>query len=319
MLSIVNLVVLAVVYPFIRTAYQLYRNIQSAKASGIPYIVAPVLPFSRAWLIVHKIVFPLLQRLPDRFKHPWIHVIHPQWPWLEGFGLHWRPRREGGMVATAGPGHAETSVDTFLTVGPWGHFLISADPAVITQITTRRNDFPKPLWIYEGIAMYGPNVVTSEGKEWRRHRKVVAAPFGEKNNRLVWRESIFQAGEMIRHWREGRGSGKHQSPAAQSAASQQNGKSWSTLLGDVGHDAMRLSLYVISRAGFDIRCDWPGKDSTSDNDEGTFNATEVKNGHKMSYVDSLESLLSRLITLFIFNPSWIRKFLNLQCPRARAD
>jgi hypothetical protein len=72
-----------------------------------------------------------------------------------------------------------------------------------------------------------------------------------------------------------------------------------------------LSLYVISRAGFDVRCGWPGRESEGDA-EGAVSATEVPKGHSMSYVDSLETLLLRMIVLFIF-PTWlIGEFLQSQ-------
>ena len=47
----------------------------------------------------------------------------------------------------------------------------TADPAVISQITTRRNDFPKPTAIYRSLDIYGKNVVSTEGAIWRQHRK----------------------------------------------------------------------------------------------------------------------------------------------------
>src|SRR5437667_11570858 len=40
----------------------------------------------------------------------------------------------------------------------------------------------------------------TEGQEWRRHRKITAAAFNERNNSLVWSESLGQAQEMIQYW-----------------------------------------------------------------------------------------------------------------------
>jgi len=34
----------------------------------------------------------------------------------------------------------------------------------------------------EAVNIYGNNVVTTEGDEWKRHRKIVGPPFNEKNN-----------------------------------------------------------------------------------------------------------------------------------------
>ncbi|EKM52717.1 uncharacterized protein PHACADRAFT_149600 [Phanerochaete carnosa HHB-10118-sp] len=38
--------------------------------------------------------------------------------------------------------------------------------------------------------IFGGNIIASEGDEWKRHRKVAAPPFSERNNRLVWDETV---------------------------------------------------------------------------------------------------------------------------------
>jgi hypothetical protein len=59
---------------------------------------------------------------------------------------------------------------------------------------------------YKGAAVFGANVVVSEGDEWKKYRKIVAPAFSEvspdrrswpnpkfrfqKNNKLVWDETI---------------------------------------------------------------------------------------------------------------------------------
>jgi len=76
---------------------------------------------------------------------------------------------------------------------------------------------------------------------------------------------------------------------------------------ELARDTMRLSLYVISKAGFNVRCSWPGRES-EDDAEGSMSATEIKGNHKMSYTDSLEILLHNLIAVIIL-PSWLlRKY-----------
>lgn len=42
---------------------------------------------------------------------------------------------------------------------------------------------------YEILKFFGPNVVVTEGEEWRRHRKLTGPSFSEKNNAMVWDES----------------------------------------------------------------------------------------------------------------------------------
>lgn len=56
------------------------------------------------------------------------------------------------------------------------------------------------------IAVFGPNIVTTEADEWRRHRKIVARSFGETNHRLVWEETNNIVLDLFAHWdRQGNG------------------------------------------------------------------------------------------------------------------
>lgn len=81
---------------------------------------------------------------------------------------------------------AKMGTDTFLTVAPGGIILYTADADVISQITTRWTDFPKPTPLYRSVNIYGKNIVSSEGPAWRYRRKLTSHSFGEKNNQLVW-------------------------------------------------------------------------------------------------------------------------------------
>ena len=74
------------------------------------------------------------------------------------------------------------------------------------EITTYRARFPKPVFRYKVITLFGPNIVASEGAEWKKYRKIAAPAFSEviswlclspdaeyyrqKNNKLVWDETI---------------------------------------------------------------------------------------------------------------------------------
>ena len=74
------------------------------------------------------------------------------------------------------------------------------------QIATQHNAFPKPLAVYKLLSIFGPNIVATEGEEWRRHRKIVARSFGETNNRLVWEETTKIVLDLFARWdRQGNG------------------------------------------------------------------------------------------------------------------
>ena len=42
-----------------------------------------------------------------------------------------------------------------------------------------RARFPKPVFRYEVISVFGPNIVSSVGEEWKKYRKIAAPAFSE--------------------------------------------------------------------------------------------------------------------------------------------
>jgi cytochrome P450 len=168
-----------------------------------------------------------------------------------------------------------------------------ADAEAVTQITTRRADFPKPLEMYKMLDIYGKNLVSTEGADWRKHRKLAAPSFGEKNNELVFTESLHHARSLLGLWTgpEGRGN---------------------QTVADPSVGAMNFALYVISSAGFDVRVVWPheeGKKSAVRDDEGQsmFVGSEAPPGHKMNYREALGTLLHNIIWTVLLPPKYLRK------------
>ena len=47
------------------------------------------------------------------------------------------------------------------------------------EITTYRHRFSKPLFRYEVLTVFGPNIVAAEGEEWKKYRKITAPAFSE--------------------------------------------------------------------------------------------------------------------------------------------
>lgn len=240
------------------TAFQ--RNLKAARRSGLPYILSPVYPLNRTWLIFARLLVPRLKKIPWVGDGEWLNVSGGDWFWERRYA------------------HFEKYGDTFIIVTPVNNVAYTAEAGLISQITTRRNDFPKPLRVYGTISMYGDNVVGTEGNEWRRHRKVTSPPFTEKNNHLVWKESLYQAKNMLTQWVGFDGKGN---------------MTWD----NISNDAMRLSLHVISRAGFNVRCLWPGIDDNDEKalQEGAMSTAIIPEGHKMSYVEAMQTLLHRII------------------------
>ncbi len=247
---------------------QFARNLAAAKASGIKYTWVPFFLFNRYYQLACIVIVPIVRCLPRSWTEPWFEMTLVDWAWARRY----EPFKRYGS-------------DTFITVTPEKIILYTADADVISQITTRRNDFPKALEVYESLKIYGNNVVTSEGQLWRHHRKITSPPFSEKNNHLVFAETLGQCQDMVDNWMDG-------------------DKESSRTIHTIADDAMRLSLHVISRGGFGVQLKWPGKAKATENDHvkgenNNASSASVPEGHTMSYADALGSLLHSLITVLI--------------------
>ena len=260
---------------------QFARNLAAAKASGIKYTCVPFLVVSRVYQLACIIIVPLVRCLPKSWTEPWFDMTLIDWEWARRY----EPFKRYGS-------------DTFLLVTPQRNVLYTADADVISQMTTRRNDFPKALEVYEVLKIYGNNVVTSEGQLWRHHRKITSPPFSEKNNHLVFTETLGQCQDMVDSWMNG-------------------DKESSKTVHTVADDAMRLSLHVISRGGFGVRLEWPKKAKAAENgnvkgEEGNTSTASVPEGHIMSFADALGSLLHNLLPILIVPKFLLSKQSSLQ-------
>ncbi|KAI0279053.1 cytochrome P450 [Russula aff. rugulosa BPL654] len=137
------------------------------------------------------------------------------------------------------------------------------------DITTYRARFPKPIFRYRVISVFGPNIVASEGEEWKKYRKIAAPAFSEKNNKLVWDETIHIMMDLFDNvW----------------------GDRSEVVVDHCVDVTLPIALFVISVAGFGRRVTW-----TSD--------TVVPPGHQMTFKDALHILSTNLV-LKIVVPDW---------------
>lgn len=70
---------------------------------------------------------------------------------------------------------------------------------LIHQINEDRKTFTKPSGSNTPVlSIFGPNLLTSDGEDWRRHRRVSVTSFSEKNVEKVWEET----GRVVKEWQE---------------------------------------------------------------------------------------------------------------------
>ncbi|CAN9187690.1 unnamed protein product [Alternaria alternata] len=233
--------------------------------------------FSIFWLSTFKLWTPLLQRfVPEPLRGMWMDILHPEWGYMSGH----EPFKKMGM-------------DVFIVASPTRNTVYVADAEAVNQITSRRNDFPKPLEMYGSLDIYGKNLVSTEGSDWRAHRKLVAPSFGDKNNQLVFNETIHHATSMLDLWAGPDGKGN-------------------LTVADPSVAAMNFALYVISGAGFDVRVVWPHEEgkkpkTKKGGEDSIFVGSEAPPGHTMNYREALSELLHNIMWTQIMPIKWLSR------------
>ncbi|KAF3934817.1 hypothetical protein ABW19_dt0200219 [Dactylella cylindrospora] len=268
------------IYYIVSSGIGLWRNTQIAKKSGLPYIVLPFYAYSPLWLLTGwRFVRWFIRMYPNLWVTQYLIFMIPEWSWRYGF----EPFERHG--------------ETFMTVTPTNLTVYIADREVVSQVSTRRDDFPKPAWMYRTVNMFGRNVVTTEGAEWKFHRKVTSPSFGEKNNSLVFDETIRQGKQMLRKWTGTDGKGNF-------------------TIREVLGDTMRLSLHVISAAGFGVRLQWPGESKDADDIRPISSTSTFK--HTLSFKDALAGLLHHLLIVMIV-PKWLLRNIPFKWAKEAAE
>ncbi|KIJ62200.1 hypothetical protein HYDPIDRAFT_30739 [Hydnomerulius pinastri MD-312] len=75
-----------------------------------------------------------------------------------------------------------------------------ADAPSVKELTLKRWKFPKHMEEYKTFDMFGGNLVSIEGRDWKRHRKICAPAYAEKTNQLVWEEGCSMLSRSFERW-----------------------------------------------------------------------------------------------------------------------
>jgi hypothetical protein len=192
--------------------------------------------------------------------------VVPQIPYLHA-GKVWALGKKHEDFVTAGQ-------DAFalMSVFPVPKSMIHiADAAAIKTITTYHARFPKPVHMYEVVTCFGPNIVSAEGGQWKKFRKISAPAFAERNHKLVWDETIRVVMDMLDNvW----------------------GDRSEVVVDHCVDITLPIALYVIGAAGFGRRVTY-----TRD--------LAIPPGHQMTFKDALHTIATNLI-LKIGAPNWTK-------------
>ncbi|KAK7921411.1 hypothetical protein PG985_009433 [Apiospora marii] len=162
----------------------LYANYNKVRQTRLPVIVSPFYTFNPLWIVAQSWLaprawfLPLCRLLPEPFSL-FTRVVLMDWPKEDGCDLH----------AKFGP--------AFWVISPGTIQLMCADPVANEEIISKYKAWPKPLDHVAALGMYGPNVLTAEGEDWTRHKRIIGPCFNERISVLVWEETMRQVQDML--------------------------------------------------------------------------------------------------------------------------
>lgn len=157
------------------TTQSLARNRAKAKATGLPHLERWISPINPFWLLYGSSLVRICERLG---------IASENLSRIYSYGWEANARAEV---------HEYAKSDVVLVVHPGGLQLCVADAGIIYDILQRRTDFRRNMEEMAVLNVYGKNLSTTDDQEWQRHRKMTAVTFTEKNNELVWMQSLTQA------------------------------------------------------------------------------------------------------------------------------
>ncbi|KAI2631479.1 cytochrome P450 [Hypomontagnella submonticulosa] len=259
MVLLVTPLLLAAVWT-VDTSIRLLWNYSAARTIGAPIRFIPISPLNPFWVLLDRKVLPIFRRLPfgdNSFTR-----------------YNWR----GWEIEDRYRSHHEMG-DIWVLVTPFKNWVYINDPEALMSVFRRGTEFPRPVFVSEILNVFGPNISTAEGQQWKTQRRIATRAFNEQNNEIVWSESITLANDMLRYWTS--------KASIKSSAD----------------DLRTLSLHVLSRAGFGKSFPFEGHDERQSNISPSSN-----------YKESLQIILENCVlilafgTKFIANPWLPRKF-----------
>merc|ERR1712232_653357 len=134
-------------------------------------------------------------------------------------------------------------VPLFAIVNYQGMNVFLGDPKLIKEATVNsKGAIPKASHLYGVLKLFGDNIVTAhDGDEWKKHRLAANPAFNEGNCELVCKSTVKQIMNMTLKWVN-------------------QGKPI-----NVNEDCTKLTLAVISEAGFGQEFDMFGQKTNSNN------------------------------------------------------
>lgn len=250
MIATILLTLLAIPGAFILwSAKTLQENKVKAKATGLPILIRWVSPINPFWLMFGSRIV----RGANKFGLA-----------TEGFRRYypfgWEANERHHVHQDIG--------SVFMLVTPGGLWCCVCDAGVVADVIQRRTDFRRNMEQFAIVNVYGKNLSTTDDEEWQKHRKVTGATFTEKNNELVWRQSLTQACGMQDYWLQ------HQP------------------VNTIANDTKVFTLNVLAAAMFNKSYPFKGAAEAD--------TKSAAQDESYQYRDSLGRIFAHIIPLFVF-------------------
>lgn len=266
---------------FLWNFFGIASNYLVARKIGLPIIICPVDYLNPLWVLIRPTAVPILRRLPFGLGN-FTKYSYIGWPWEHQYRLH----------ARYGP--------AFTVVYPRGCQVILGNTRTAANVLNRWREFTRDDELMAPFGFFGPNVVTSKGDDWQRHRKITTPPFNERNSALVWLESVRQAGELLEHW---------------TTATTSTSTGWgheTKRKGNIRTDIATLGLNVLSGAGFGRQQPFHSKLVTP------------SPGYEFSFLEAMHTTSANLFKTVIASsvatlPSWMLPKSFVQVAKANLE
>lgn len=248
--TVLSLIFIPVLAFWVRRLYALFVNYIEARKLGISIVVLPWSWQDALWVVI----YPWLRHLRDTLPWDWARncFTFSYHSWAQD--QRYRPHQKYG--------------DIFAIVTPGKTEIIVNDPVVAYELQAHYKTWQKPQPVYEIFDQFGPTVISVNGEDWQRHRRIVNPAFREQNNKLVWDESARQARQMMK---------------VVDASSDKV----RTML-NVRNDCVLIAMHVLSAAGFGHVHDFDG------------GFRQISEGHTTSLAESLKFLLQNILFGILF-------------------
>ncbi|KAF8186829.1 cytochrome P450 [Mycena galopus ATCC 62051] len=139
----------------------------------------------------------------------------------------------------------------------------------IKTVTSQPDTFQKDVEPYQLVNFYGQNLISIQGADWKRHRKVANPAFNEASNAFVWTETV----RVINEWFAEMDAATNMDPSSSIA--------------------INLTLLVIASASFGRRASWQEDSSVP-----------PPAGHLLSFRKAVTGAISHIFVQAL-TPKWI--------------